>query len=90
MPNFLGLLTKQEAKELRDLNLSGHRSVIIEIAEMIKSSQLLAPEITEITLNRVVHTDVEKFYKNTMAYLTEIDSTGQPANFTLLTKISWL
>lgn len=90
MPVYLGegvmLLTKQENKIIRDLNLTNQRAIITEIARQIQVSQTLAPEETLITLNRLYHDDVDAFFKNTMSYTVDSEKQG---NQTLIRTISW-
>lgn len=84
--NALGLLTKQEAKDLRDLQTNPNTAKVFDIAEIIKGIQYYA---TEIELNMVVHDDVVSYFKNTMSYTVTEIKTGQPPGFTKLIKISW-
>ena len=89
MPNELGLLTKVEAKNLRDIHLSQASEVIKEIAEKIKSYQN-GDLRTELSFNKVVHDDVVKYFKNVVGYTVTDNKQGQPVNFTLLQIINWL
>lgn len=89
MPNELGLLTKAECKNIRDINLSPARDVIYEIAEILKAYQNEGT-VSEKTFNKVVHDSVVSYYKNTVGYTVTDNKQGQPVGFTLLIKISWL
>jgi len=89
MPNVLGLFTKQEAKEIRDINVLPDSNKLKLIAEVIKEAQQIGTGQTQVTLNMVVHTDVEKYFKNTVGYTTVQNTAGQAPNHTLLISISW-
>lgn len=89
MPNYLGLLTKTEAKELRDLKLLTQSDKIIQIAEGIAMTQKFDALAVMSVYNTVVHDDVVKYFKNTMGYTVVENKVGQPAGFTLLISISW-
>jgi len=90
MPNELGLFTKQEAKNIRDINILNDSAKLFEIAELIRTTQMLTPQITSLEFNRVVHDDVFKYFKNTVGYDVVENKTGQPLNYTKIVTISWL
>jgi len=92
MPNYFGLLTKSEAKELRDLKASlapAQYTLLEQIAVAVAGCQKFSPEININTFNQVVHDDVVKYFRNTMGYDVFDSDLGQPVGFTLLQTISW-
>lgn len=86
MPNELGLLSKQEAKSLRDLKLIPG---LTEIAGVLRQEQFVGG--TAVTFNMIVHDDVFKYFKNTVGYNVFEDKQhpGLPANHTFITTIDW-
>lgn len=89
MPNELGLFSKQEAKNIRDIAAIQGSGKLFQIAEVIRQCQMQSPLQTSITFNEVVHDDVFKYFKNTVGYDVLEDKTGQPVNFTKILTISW-
>lgn len=89
MPNELGLLTKQEAKAIRDINLIAGSADLKWIAQLIKEVQQFGDSQTHIQFNKVVHNDVAKYFKNTVGYDVVEQSVPTP-NHTKIISISWL
>lgn len=95
--NALGLLTKQEAKDLNDFFALPHFDKISELAQVIvdvqqnraKDASGNHVKITEAIFNQVVNDDVVKFFKNDMSYTVVENKVGQLPTETLLIKISW-
>lgn len=89
MPNYLGLMTKQEAKELADLRIIAGYAKIREIASIISYMQRDTPQFTQFDCLQVVTDDVEAYFKSTMGYTTDYVKQGYPAGQGLLRSISW-
>lgn len=62
---------------------------IDRISKIIKSLQLEGLANRILGVNKVVHDDVVKFFKNEMQYTTNDSKTGQPVNMTLFIDVSW-
>jgi hypothetical protein len=89
MPNYLGLMTKAEAKQLADLRLLSGYETIRTIANIIAQMQVNSPEFTDFKVNMVVTDDVDSYFKNTMQYTTDYVKQGYPNEQGLLRSISW-
>ena len=89
MPNYFGLMTKAEAKQLADLRLLTGYERIRQIADVIAYMQRDTPQFTQYDVLTVVTDDVESYFKNTMSYTTNYIKTGYPAGSGLLRSISW-
>lgn len=94
MPNELGLLTKQEAKAIRDLRLlpstNPREPDVLFIARLIREVQGIGDNQTRIEFNKIVHEDVAKYFKNTVGYDVVEQPVATPANHTKIVSISWL
>ena len=91
MPNYLGLLTKQECKEMRDLKASmpvAEYQKLVQIAQAVSECQKYSPDTTSNTFNQVVHTNTVKYFRNTLGY--DVISAPAGTNMETLTSISWL
>lgn len=90
MPNELGLLTKQEAKNIRDINTMTDGSIVRYLAKLIAEVQQAGDTQTHIEVNWIVmHKDAVKYFTQDMGYTAVTDDTGQPNNYTRLRSISW-
>ena len=89
MPNYLGLMTKQEAKQLADLRTLPGYDRIRQIADVIAYMQRDTPQFTQYDVLTVVTDDVESYFKNTMSYTTDYVKQGYPNGQGLLRSISW-
>jgi hypothetical protein len=85
---MFNLLTKSEAKFLRDLTLD-ERSKLITIGTVIADNQQSDRPDSSITFNMVVTDAVENYFKNTMQYTTDYVKQGYPSGTGLLRSISW-
>ena len=88
MPNEIGLLTKQEAKAIRDLKALPDYNRIMVIAEIIRQMQVDGTH-SSFACNMVVNDAVESYFKNTMQYSTDFVKQGYPNGTGLLRSISW-
>lgn len=91
MPNYLGILTKQELSEVEvAFTAPSVEAEIKYFADLIKGNQtfFLLTQRT-ITVNKVVPEAVADYYKNEMQYTVDDVKQGQPAGMTLLKTISW-
>ncbi len=90
MPHWSGLLTTaevtQKAATYTTQALGDKINFYINLIRMVQDN---STSQRTIDVRDVVDTNVERFFRVTMAYTTVHDPTGQPTGQTLLTKISW-
>lgn len=88
-----GLLTKTEAKDLRDLRALLTVSQMNEfyaIASDIALVQINNPDRTYSDYNTITRIEVADYFtKAPLAYTVTHSTAGQPAGFTRITRISW-
>lgn len=90
MAHWSGLLTKSDISGMEAVYTN---SLIKNEVELIKS--IIISLQTEglinrrLVVNRVVHDDVVKFFKNEMQYTTIDNKAGQAPNFTMFLEVSW-
>lgn len=88
-----GLFTKEEIKFLSDLPTAQDRADAIRLFQTITLAQIelvLSSSVQKsVTVNQVVHTEVEKYISQTSKLDTVVDATGQQPNYTKLISVSW-
>ena len=89
MPNYLGILTKQELSSMEAAFTSATvENHIRRIVDLIKQPQMFFP-LTQrtLTLNETLPRAVADYFKNEMQY--NVSENQQPNNMTFLISISW-
>lgn len=90
MPHWTGLLTTAEVTQKTSAYTSAALAREITYwVTLIKEVQDFSITQREVTVNKVVDTNVERFFRLQLGYGTPNNTTGQPAGFTLLEKITW-
>lgn len=90
MPHWSGLLTKADISAREAAYTSQQVKADIDfIVFVIRSMQLEGLAVRRFEINKVVHDDVVKFFKNEMQYTVIDNKVGQTPTMTLLNEISW-
>lgn len=90
MPHWSGLLTKADISAREATYTSQQVKDDIDfIVFVIRSMQVEGLVFRRFEVNKVVHDDVVKFFKNEMQYTVIDNKAGQAPTMTLLTEISW-